>query len=287
MSARTPQSQAMVDLLFGDAARIWLVPGLLVMTLLFAVPVGYLVVASFTDPVPGTANFRTVFTQPLYFRVLANTGISAVGTTVICLLLGYPLAYAIHKMPAPWGRIVLAAVLFSYAVGTMPRAFSWIVILGDRGLVNQALMASFDLRRPVQMLYSQLGVFVGMTHVMLPFMVLTLLSSMSRVPAHLERAARTLGAGPVRTFLHVFWPLTIPGVLAGVMMTCVYSLGFYVVPAVLGGAQQTTVVMSIRELTQGLGLWGLGAALSLIVVLLSAVGAAFYVRLARLGEIEQ
>ncbi len=104
----------------------------------------------------------------------------------------------------------------------MPRAFSWIVLLGDRGVVNRTLMQVFDWREPIQMLYNQSGVLIGMTHVMLPYMVLTLLASMSRVPPQLVPAARTLGAGPLRAFTNVFLPLTMPGVLAGVMMTFIF-----------------------------------------------------------------
>ncbi len=137
------------------------------------------------------------------------------------------------------------------------------------------------------MLYNQRGVLIGMTHVMLPFMVLTLVAAMARVPERLVPAARTLGAGPFRAFALVFLPATMPGVLAGMMMTFVYSLGFFVVPAVLGGAQQTTVVMILRDLTLGLGRWGIGSALSITVIVICVIGAAIYVPLARIGEVER
>jgi putative spermidine/putrescine transport system permease protein len=180
---------------------------------------------------------------------------------------------------------MLGLVLFSYAVGTMPRAFSWLVMLGDAGLVNQALSAHAGLRSPIPMLYNQFGILVGMTHVMLPFMILILLGSMARVGPHLVPAARTLGATSVAAFWKVFFPLTRPGILAGTIVILVYSLGFYVVPAVLGGAAQTTVVMAIRDLALNLGIWGLAAALSTVTVAVSILGAVVYVRATKIAEV--
>lgn len=275
------------QLLVGNASLVWLVPGLAAVAVLFVWPIANLLLVSL-DVAAGTKSpYLAVLTEPIYLRVISNTAVSSLGTTIVCLLVGYPTAYAIHVLPPPWRLVVLSSVLFSYAVGTMPRAFSWIVLLGDRGLVNQALMSAFDLREPVQMLYNQAGVIIGMTHVMLPFMVLTLLGAMARVPDRLVPAARTLGAGPLRAFALVFLPLTMPGILAGMMMTFIYSLGFYVVPAVLGGAGQTTAVMILRDLTVGQGRWGIGAALSITMIVICILGAAVYVSLARIGEIEE
>ncbi|MFN3973362.1 MAG: ABC transporter permease [Gemmobacter sp.] len=268
------------------AHLLWLVPGLVAIAVLFVWPIAGLVVLSLDVPASGASPYTAILNEPIYRRVMYNTAVSSLGTTFLCLLIGYPVAYAIYSIRPPWRSIVLGSVLFSYAVGTMPRAFSWIVLLGDRGVVNRTLMQAFDWREPIQMLYNQSGVLIGMTHVMLPYMVLTLLASMSRVPPQLVPAARTLGAGPVRAFTNVFLPLTMPGVLAGVMMTFIFSLGFFVVPAILGGAQQTTVVMILRDLTLGLGRWGIGSALSISVIVICIVGAAIYVPLARIGEVE-
>jgi len=274
------------DFLVGRGSLLWMLPGLAAMAVLFVWPVVHLLVISLTTPEGPISPYANIVSEPLYRRVIYNTMVSTFGTTVVCLSIGYPTAYAIHSLRAPWRSIVLAAVLFSYAVGTMPRAFSWIVLLGDRGVVNQVLTTTFDLREPVQMLYNQSGVIIGMTHVMLPFMVLTLLGAMARVPGRLVPAARTLGAGPVRAFLLVFLPLTFPGILAGTMMTFIYSLCFFVGRAVLGGAGQTTVVMILRDLTLGMGRWGIGAALSITVIVICILGAALYVPLARIGQIE-
>lgn len=282
-----PAAHRRRDLLDVPGGLWWLIPGFILLAVLLVWPVGHLVALSLQVPDGGTSPYLAILTEPLYRRVILNTAISALATTLICLLIGYPTAYAIHVLPRPWRGIVLASVLFSYAVGTMPRAFSWIVLLGDRGLVNRGLMQGLGLNEPLPLLYNQGGVLIGMTHVMLPLMVLTLLAAMARVPPPLVAAARTLGAGPFRAFALVFLPLTMPGVLAGMMMTCISALGFYVVPAVLGGAGQTSVVMILRDLTLGLGRWGIGSALSITVIILCAGGAAAYVSLARIGEVDR
>lgn len=275
------------EIFASGAGLVWLIPGLILMAILMAWPIATLLTLSLQTPDSNTNFYVTILTEPIYRRVLLNTGISALATTVICLLIGYPTAYAIHALASPLRGIVLASVMFSYAVGTMPRAFSWIVLLGDRGLVNQALMQTLSLSEPIPLLHNQGGVLIGMIHVMLPLMVLTLLAAMARVPKAVVAAARTLGAGPLRAFAFVFLPMTLPGILAGMLITFISSLGFYVVPAVLGGAAQTTVVMILRDLTLGLGRWGIGSALSIVMIVFCILGAAIYVTLARIGEPER
>jgi putative spermidine/putrescine transport system permease protein len=266
-------------------AWLWLLPGLLVIAVLFVVPFGRVYWTSLTNPVPGWQNYAEILTNSLYFRVLRNTVVSAFWTTLGCLLIGYPLAYAIFRTRG-WVRIILfGSVLFAYAVGTVPRTFAWLVMLGDRGLVNQVWMEITGSRRPIPILYNQSGVLIGMIHVMLPFMTLLLLGAMARVSPNLVPAARTLGASPLRALWEVFIPQTRPGVIAGVMLIFIYSLGFYVVPAVLGGSQQTTIVMQIQSLVLTTGRWGLGAALAGLLAIFSVLGSAAYVRLTGLTDV--
>jgi putative spermidine/putrescine transport system permease protein len=264
---------------------LWLAPGMALMGVLFIAPIVGVAWTSLSDPEFGLENYRAIFSDQLYVRVLWNSIYSALGATIGCILIGYPTAYAIFRSSGRLRQLMLGLVLFSYAVGTIPRAFSWLVVLGDRGLVNEALFTVRGSREPLHLIYNQTGVLVGMIHVMLPFVTLVMLGSMMRVGAHLVPAARTLGASPGRAFWEVFFPLTRQGVLAATMLVFVYSLGFYIVPAVLGGAAQTTIVMEIRELALGLGVWGLGAALSTVVILVSIIGAAFYVRVTGLSDV--
>lgn len=265
----------------------WLAPGLAMMFLLFLTPIAAIFRDGFFDPVFTLDNFALLANDPLYRRVMWNSIYSATLATVVCLLIGYPTAYAIFTAPSRWRHIALGALLFSFAVGTVPRTFSWLVILGDQGLINTLYFLLAGPSRSIELLYNRIGVVVGMVHVMLPYIVLILFGSMSRVSPRLVPAARTLGAKPWRAFVEIFLPLTMPGVIAGAMLIFVYSLGFYLVPAVLGGARQTTVVMQIESLTLRSGIWGLGAALSSVVIVVSVLGAAVYVWITNLSDVSQ
>jgi putative spermidine/putrescine transport system permease protein len=255
------------------------------MIALFILPIAMI----FRDSVFGWGlsfeNYAILLSDPLYAHVLWNSVRAALQTTAGCVLLGYPAAYFALIAPPERRQLILGTLLFSFAVGTVPRTFSWLVILGDNGLVNHMLASMFGFKGPVQLLYNQFGVFIGMLHVMLPYMVFILYGSMTRVPPTLLPAARSLGARPMTAFLQVFLPLTLPGVVAGAMLVFVYSLGFYLTPAVLGGARETTVVMQIASLTLNSGLWELGAALSSAVIVVSVLGALLYVRVTGLSDV--
>ena len=269
----------------GWSALGWLIPGLVVIVVLFVAPFALVFWKSFTDPTPGLQNYEAIVTDSLYARVLWNTVVSAFWTTIGCLIIGYPFAYAIYRSSHRMRLILLGAVLFAYSVGTVPRSFAWLVVLGDRGVINQVRMALTGATQPIYLLYNQIGVLVGMIHIMLPFMTLLLLGAMSRVNPRLVPAARTLGASPWRAFWEVFLPQTRPGVMAGALLIFIYSLGFYVIPAVLGGATQTTVVMQIQSLILTVGEWGLGSALSGILAVASIIGAVVYVRVTGLTDV--
>lgn len=279
---RLPRPAASVSFVRHHAG---LILALIAIILLFVVPCIMVVVRSFSDPTTGIENYVHVFQAPVYRRVIENTLISAGLCTVICVLVAYPVAYAGSTFGPRARLLILGLVLFAYASGTVPRAFAWLVVLGDRGLVNSFLTSVLGFDAPVPLLYNQFGVIVGMVHAMLPFTVLLLVASMSRVNASLVPAARTLGASGLRAFLTVYLPLTRSGVMAAGMLIFIYSLGFYVVPAVLGGPGQTTVVMSIQSLTLNLGQWGLGSALATIVSVVAAGGAYAYLRITRLSSL--
>jgi putative spermidine/putrescine transport system permease protein len=264
---------------------LWIVPGIAMLFALFIAPIALIVRDSFTDPTFGWQNYVALAKDPVYEKVIVNSVWSAAVATIGCLVVGYPTAYGIFRAPRRLRAFVLGALMFSFAVGTVPRTFSWLVILGDHGLISSIYRVVSGHAMPVKLLYNQTGVVIGMIHVMLPYMILILLGSMTRVNPRLVPAARTLGANARRAFFEVFLPLTLPGILAGAMLVFIYSLGFYIVPAVLGGASQTTVVMEIASLTMQSGIWGMGASLSVLVIVVSIAGASGYVRITGLGNL--
>lgn len=267
------------------SAIAWLVPGVVVIVALFVVPFALVYWKSVTEPVPGLQNYEAIFSNSLYARVLWNTVVSAFWTTIGCLIIGYPFAYAIYRASNRVRLVLLGSVLFAYSVGTVPRSFAWLVVLGDRGVINQFWAMLTNAKQPIYLLYNQTGVLIGMIHIMLPFMTLLLLGAMMRVNPHLVPAARTLGASSGRAFWEVFLPQTHSGIIAGAMLIFIYSLGFYVIPAVLGGPTQTTIVMQIQSLVLTAGQWGLGAALSGVLAIAAIIGAIFYVRATGLTDV--
>jgi ABC-type spermidine/putrescine transport system permease subunit I len=257
------------------------------MACFFIAPILMIFRDSILDPQFTFNNYTALTSDPLYYTVIWNSIRAAFQATLGCLAIGYPVAYIAFRATPRLRNVILSSLLFAFAVGTVPRTFSWLVILGDRGLVNRFIAGVTGSTTPVHLIYNQFSVVLGMLHVMLPYMVLVLIGSMTRVGPRLVPAARTLGASPNQAFLRVFLPLTMPGIIAGSLLIFVYSLGFYLVPAVLGGASQTTVVMQIESLAMKSGIWGMAASLSSVVILASIAGAAFYLRFTGLSDVSR
>jgi putative spermidine/putrescine transport system permease protein len=226
-------------------------------------------------------HYAKLFGQPAYLRAFRNTLEISLGVTVISLLLGYPLAYLMTTVtPRVRARLVVL-VLVPFWTSVLVRTFAWMVILGKRGLINQALSAWGVIDRPLALIYNMVGVQVGMVHVLLPFMVFPLLGVMIRIDPALVAAARSLGASPRQAFLKVFLPLSLPGVSAGCVLVFLLAVGFYITPALLGGEGQVTFATLIELVVRDLLDWNFGAALS--VFLLAIVGALFVLGTTLLG----
>jgi putative spermidine/putrescine transport system permease protein len=210
--------------------------------------------------------YSELFAESMYLTALGNTLEIGVLVTAVCLLLGYPLAYLIATTSPTPRRFLMVLVLVPFWTSILVRTFAWIVILGNNGLVNRALIAIGISDHPVKLLFNMVGVQVGMLHVLLPFMVFPLLSVMSRIDLNVVRIARSLGATPSRAFLHVFLPLSLPGVAAGCVLVFLLAIGFYVTPALLGGPGEITLATLIDMMINTLLNWGLAATLGMLLV---------------------
>jgi putative spermidine/putrescine transport system permease protein len=254
--------------------RVFLVlPALAVSLGLFIYPVGALLLRSLFEPVPGIQNYRAVVTQPVYAATLWNTVVISASVTAICIVIGYPFAYAIASAGPRARRWLIFAVLVPFWSSVLVRSFAWLVLLQRNGLVNQTLIALGLTDRPLLLTHNRTGVLIGMSHVLLPFMVLPLYAVMARIDSSYMKAAASLGAPPVRSFIRIYLPLTRAGLLNGATLVFVLGLGYFVVPALLGGAGETMIAQLIQSQVSDFGNWGLAGALS--VVLLAAVAAAF------------
>lgn len=215
-------------------------PALAFILVVFGLPMLDLFRASLGSP--GNLSLDTYaafFTQGSYSRVLLRTIVAGTVVTGLCLVLGYPLAYAINRTRGTARNVMLLLVVVPYLTSLLVRTYAWIVMLGDHGLVNKTLMFLGLTDAPVQILYTSLGAYIGMVHIMLPFMVLPLLSVMNGLDARLVPAAKSMGCGPVRAFGKVFLPLTLPGIKSGCILVFILAIGFYITPAALGGLSDT------------------------------------------------
>jgi putative spermidine/putrescine transport system permease protein len=218
--------------------------------------------------------------QAIYLDVLWRTFSISLAVTLACLVLGFPVAYAIAAQPPARANLLLMLVLLPFWTPLLVRTAAWVVVLQENGLANQLLAALQVIDRPLRLLYNRTGVLVAMTHVLLPFMILPLYSVMRGVPPSLMRAALSLGATPFTAFRRVYLPQVMPGVAAGALLVFILALGYYITPALVGGGGDQMISTFIAFHTTDTANWSLAAALG--TVLLTATFVLFAVA-ARLG----
>jgi putative spermidine/putrescine transport system permease protein len=204
--------------------------------------------------------------QRVFARILARTfEISAV-TTLCCLLLGYPLAYWLGTLPARRANVLMIIVLVPFWTSILVRIAAWIVLLQSEGLVNRGLMGLGLVDRPVALLFNRVGVVIAMTHILLPFMILPLYSVMKNVPPTYLRAAVSLGSTPLAAFFRVYVPQTYAGIGAGGLLVFILAIGYYVTPALLGGADDQMLSYYIAQYTNVNINWGMACALGAVLL---------------------
>jgi putative spermidine/putrescine transport system permease protein len=247
--------------------RVWLLaPALVVLTLAFLWPVGWLLSRAFTQPQPGLGNFVQLVRNPGYLQVLGNTFLISAIVTPICVIIGFPVAHAMTHSGPRVRRILVFVVLIPFWTSLLVRSFATVILLGRNGPVNGLLQAVGLTSEPVPLLYNLFGVLAGAVQVLLPFVIFPLHAVMLRIDPTLLPAAMTLGARPIRAFVSVYLPLTLPGLITGATLVFISMLGYYVTPALLGGPRQTMVAQIIQDQIAQFGNWGIAGALSLTLI---------------------
>lgn len=243
-----------------------LLPGSLFLAVLFIVPLAGLLLLSFGMPSWSLENYLRIGDSPVYFIVLRNTLEISVTVTALAFVLGYPIAYALTMGGPVLRTFLLIAVVLPYFTSVLARTFAWVVLLGRNGVVNELFLQLGLTSQPLAMLYNRVGVLIGMTHIVLPLMILPMFTVMSGIDKKLLRAARANGASPLAAFLTVFLPLSLPGLIAGVLLVFINCLGFYITPALMGGVSDVTITMEISsQVTEQLN-WNFAAALSTVLL---------------------
>jgi ABC-type spermidine/putrescine transport system permease subunit I len=251
-------------------------PALLVLAAVFMIPLGRLFSLAFTDPAGTWAPFQILLESPVYRRVLLNTLVVALAVTAICAVLAWPVAYVLSRLKGFWFVVALYGVLFPFWISVLVRTFAWMLLLERNGPLNRMLVGAGVTDGPIALLFNNTGVMIGMVHVLLPYMILPLYSAMSRIDHRLVLASDGLGAGLFDTFRRVYLPLCLPGLAGGAIFVFLLSLGFFITPALLGGANAITLSMLIANFVNDRLAWSLAAAgsLALLTIVLVMMGLA-------------
>lgn len=248
-------------------------PAVIVIVALVVIPVGWLMTQSVYDNGFTLEHYRRIFTEDVYWRSFTLTFRIALTVTVMTLVLGYPVAYAAAHVKRPWDVLILSFVILPFWTSVLVRAYAWLVLLQRTGVTNQMLEGLGLITEPLALVHNELGTVIATVHILLPFMVLPLYSTMQKIPRELMLAGASLGGGPLHTFLRVFLPLSLPGVVAGLTLVFVLTLGFYITPELLGGGRTIMISMVVSRNVELYNQWGAASAVG--VVLLVAVLAIF------------
>jgi putative spermidine/putrescine transport system permease protein len=264
---------------------VLLLPALLTLGAFFVYPLFGILLRSVYKNGYTLESYRQVVRTSVYLTVIGLTFQTAAVVTVIALLLGYPLAYVLATVRPRLARVLVVIVVLPFLTSIIVRTYAWMVLLGSNGVVNQYLMALGLVEAPLKLLYNPAGVVVGMTYVLLPFMVLTLASVMRSIDPALVRAAHSLGASRWQAFRRVFLPLSAPGIAGGTLLVFILSLGFFITPALMGGPSDVMIAMLIEREVEFTLNWSFASTLAVILLALTLVGFAVYYRVMRLERL--
>jgi len=262
-----------------------LLPAVLVLLVLFVVPLLGILNRSVFKAGYTLQFYRQALGTPIYLTVIGLTFRTAAVVTLICLALGYPLAYVLVNVRPRAARLLMIVVVLPFFTSIIVRTYAWMVLLGRNGVVNQYLVALGFTDTPLPFLYNQTGVLIGMSYVLLPFLILTAYSVMRGIDPGLIRAAHSLGASRFQAFRRIFLPLSLPGIAGGTLLVFILSLGFFITPALMGGPSDIMIAMLIEREVEFTLNWSFASALAVILLLVTLVGFALYNRIVRLERV--
>ncbi|SEG50826.1 ABC transporter permease [Bosea lathyri] len=211
-------------------------------------------------------NYVKFFTDPYYINVLVRTVRVAVICTLACLIMGFPLAYVIARTQSRFKNLLVMLIVLPLFVGNAVRAAGWMTVFGNRGAFNASLMGLGLIDQPIEIMFTETAVLIGIIAVNLPFMVLTLQSVIEGIPRNVEEAAFSLGAGPSAMFRRVLWPLALPGILAGTILTFILAMNAYATPVLLGGPKFQMMGPLVYGQFAQQNNWPFGGAISFILM---------------------
>jgi putative spermidine/putrescine transport system permease protein len=264
---------------------VLIAPAFLLMTAFYVAPILQVLAISVTEPEPGLGNYERLLTNEGVQRVIWVTLRICITTTAISLLLGYVLAYVVALAKPAAQRWWLLCVLVPLWISVLVRAFAWVTLLRRQGLVNQGLQAAGVIDAPLALVWNELGILIGMVHYMVPYAVLPMLGAMREIDPRLLAAARGMGASRWFAFSRVFLPLSKPGIYAAGVLVFIFSLGFYITPAILGGGRTLMVAEWIKIQILDIIRWGMGAMMASVLVIAILVTLAIFSRIVNMRRL--
>jgi spermidine/putrescine transport system permease protein len=223
-------------------------------------------------------NYKTLI-NPLYFKILWNSLLIALSTTLLCLILGYPFAYFVAKAKKKIRPLLLLLIILPFWTNSLVRTYAWIILLRTEGVINTLLLNLKIIKEPLQLLYNNGAVLIGMLYMMLPFMILPLYAAIEKLDHSLLEAASDLGASPYKAFMKVTLPLTKGGIISGSLLVFVPTLGYFFIPDLMGGSKVVLISNLIKNQFLSARNWPFGSAVSVILIIIMFVLIGLYFKL--------
>ncbi|ONE95881.1 ABC transporter permease [Burkholderia pseudomallei] len=243
-----------------------LAPALLLLVIFFLLPVLSLLLHSILEPTLGLQNYTQLLGSTTYLRVFGNTFLVATVVTVATVAIGFPTAWLLAIAPRKVSSLLFSILLLSMWTNLLARTFAWMVLLQAMGPINRTLTALGLIHEPLALVNNLIGVTIGMTYIMLPFLVMPLHATLRSIDPSTLRAAAVCGASRWQAFWRVLVPLAMPGIASGALMVFVMALGYFVTPALLGGPSYMMLAELIAQLVQSLLNWGLAGAAAFVLL---------------------
>lgn len=268
-------------------SRIWRDPGFLIVPAIAFLVLGFVVplLLFFVETLREIGSVSEIVSEALtviqsraVVSAMLTTNWIALLVTLLTLFAGYPIAYFLANSERLRFTLVLFCIIVPYFTSVIVRTYSWMVLLGRNGIINQLLLGSGLVDQPVALLYNKLGIMIGMTYVLLPYMILTLYATMKAIDSNFVRAAHALGASRIYTFLHVYLPLSAHGVLSGCLIVFILAIGFFITPALMGGPSDVMIAMLIERSVELMLDWPNAAIMSLLLLAVTLALYAVYYR---------
>ncbi len=264
-----------------NRTALLMLPAFAMLAVVFLAPLGWFFAQTLfidSDPSLLWPQIAAVITSRAMLQAILTTNWISLLVTVSVLLMGYPIAYYLANRSGLRFTLVVFCIVVPYFTSIIVRTYSWMVLLGRSGLINQSLQALGLIDAPLPLLYNKIGIVIGMTYVLLPYMVLTLFAAMKSIDRNLLLAARGMGASGPMIFRRIYLPLSLHGVISGALIVFILSIGFFITPALMGGPSDVMVAMLIERSVEITLDWPAAAVMSLFLLLVTLILYAIYYR---------